>query len=62
MVRQEVISKRLRKLDEYLTILHKLKRYSYDEFSSDPEFTSAVVLTTTVASVVTLSVLLTLLL
>ncbi len=37
MVRQEVISKRLRKLDEYLTILNKLRRYSFDEFISDPE-------------------------
>ena len=37
MVRQEVISKRLKKLDEYLTILNKLRRYSYDEFISDPE-------------------------
>jgi len=37
MVRQEVINKRLRKLDEYLAILNKLRPYSYDEFISDPE-------------------------
>ena len=37
MVRQEVITKRLQKLDEYINILHKLKRYSYEEFIADPE-------------------------
>jgi uncharacterized protein YutE (UPF0331/DUF86 family) len=37
MVRQEVITKRLQKLDEYLGILRKLKRYPYDEFIADPE-------------------------
>ncbi len=37
MVRHEVISKRLRKLDEYLSILHGLSRYSYEEFINDPE-------------------------
>ena len=37
MVRQQVISKRLKKLDEYLVILNKLRRYSYEEFISDPE-------------------------
>ncbi len=37
MVRQEVISKRLRKLDEYLAILSKLRRYSFAEFIDDPE-------------------------
>ena len=37
MVRHEVISKRLRKLDEYLAILHGLSRYTYEEFVNDPE-------------------------
>lgn len=37
MVRQEVITKRLQKLDEYISILRKLKRYSYEEFIADPE-------------------------
>ena len=37
MIRQEVITKRLQKLDEYINILHKLKRYSYEEFIADPE-------------------------
>ena len=37
MVRHEVISKRLRKLDEYLSILHGLSRYTYEEFINDPE-------------------------
>ena len=37
MVRQEVITKRLQKLDEYISILRTLKRYSYEEFIADPE-------------------------
>ena len=37
MVRHEVISKRLRKLDEYLAILHGLSRYTYEEFINNPE-------------------------
>jgi uncharacterized protein YutE (UPF0331/DUF86 family) len=37
MVRQEVIHKRLNKLDEYLSILYILQRYSFDEFNRDPE-------------------------
>ena len=37
MVRQEVITKRLQKLDEYINILRTLKRYSYEEFIADPE-------------------------
>lgn len=37
MVRQEVISKRLKKLDEYLAILSTLRRYSLEEFLYDPE-------------------------
>jgi hypothetical protein len=37
MVRSEVIRKRLNRLDEYLSILHRLQRYSFDEFIEDPE-------------------------
>lgn len=37
MVRPEVIRKRLNKLDEYLSILHKLRKYSLDDFVGDPE-------------------------
>ncbi len=37
MVRAEVIHKRMNKLDEYLSTLRRLQRYSFDEFSSDPE-------------------------
>lgn len=37
MVRVEIIRKRLNKLDEYLFILSKIKRYSYEDFISDPE-------------------------
>ena len=37
MVRAEVIRKRLNKLDEYLSVLHRLQRYSYEEFIADPE-------------------------
>jgi uncharacterized protein YutE (UPF0331/DUF86 family) len=37
MVRPEVIRKRLNKLDEYLSILHRLQRYSFEEFVEDPE-------------------------
>jgi uncharacterized protein YutE (UPF0331/DUF86 family) len=37
MVRAEIIRKRLNKLDEYLSFLHKLQQYSFDEFISDPE-------------------------
>ncbi len=37
MVRREVLLRRLQKLDEYLNILHRLQRYSRDEFISDPE-------------------------
>jgi len=37
MVNPEVIRKRLNRLDEYLTILKKLQRYSRDEFIEDPE-------------------------
>lgn len=37
MVRPEVIQKRLDKVEEYLTILKKLKRCKVDEFIADPE-------------------------
>ena len=37
MVRPEVIRKRLNKLDEYLSILGKLRRYSFEEFIADAE-------------------------
>lgn len=37
MVRPEVIRKRLNKLDEYLSILHGLRKYSFSEFIEDPE-------------------------
>ena len=37
MVRSEVIRKRLNRLDEYLSILHRLQRYSFEEFAEDPE-------------------------
>jgi len=32
-----VIRKRLNKLDEYLSILHGLRKYSFSEFIEDPE-------------------------
>ena len=37
MVRAEVLRKRLNKLDEYLRILTRLQRYSFEEFMADPE-------------------------
>ena len=37
MVNQEVIRKRLNKIDEYLVILYKLQRYSFEDFLADPE-------------------------
>ena len=37
MVRPEVIRKRLNKLDEYLSILRGLQRYSFGEFVDNPE-------------------------
>lgn len=37
MVRTEVIRKRLNKLDEYLDILHGMRKYSLEEFLTDPE-------------------------
>lgn len=37
MVRSEVLRKRLNKLDEYMTILAGLRRYTFEEFIADPE-------------------------
>jgi uncharacterized protein YutE (UPF0331/DUF86 family) len=37
LVRPEVIRKRLNKLDEYLSILHSLRKYSFSEFVEEPE-------------------------
>jgi uncharacterized protein YutE (UPF0331/DUF86 family) len=37
MPKPELIRKRLQKLDEYLAILRKLRRYNLEEFVSDPE-------------------------
>lgn len=37
MIRKEIIRKRLNKLDEYLTVLIQLQRYSYDQFVQSPE-------------------------
>ena len=37
MVRPEIIRKRLNKLGEYLAILEKARRYSWEEFVGDPE-------------------------
>jgi len=37
VLEREVIHRRLKKLDEYLTILERLRRYSLSEFLSDPE-------------------------
>lgn len=37
MVRPEIIHKRLIKLDEYLSFLYRARKYSYEEFISDPE-------------------------
>ena len=37
MVRPEVIQKRLEKVEEYLAILDKSRKYSKEEFLADPE-------------------------
>jgi uncharacterized protein YutE (UPF0331/DUF86 family) len=37
MVRPEVIQKRLEKVEEYLAILEKIRKYSKEEFLADPE-------------------------
>ena len=42
MVRFEVIRKRLNKMDEYLAILQKMKRYPFEEFNRNPEIYGSV--------------------
>jgi uncharacterized protein YutE (UPF0331/DUF86 family) len=37
VVRSEVIRKRLNKLDDYISVLERLQRYSLEEFLADPE-------------------------
>ncbi len=37
MVNPEVLRKRLQKLSEYLSILEQSRKYSYTDFSADPE-------------------------
>ncbi len=37
MVNREIVRKRLNKLDEYLKILYRLQKYSFDDFIADPE-------------------------
>jgi uncharacterized protein YutE (UPF0331/DUF86 family) len=37
VVRAEVVRKRLNKLDEYLALLRAYERYSFEQFSADPE-------------------------
>ncbi len=37
MVRAEVLRRRLGKLDEYLAILHTLRKYTFEEFVANPE-------------------------
>ncbi len=37
MVRVEVLRRRLNKLDEYLKILSRLQRYSFEEYMAEPE-------------------------
>ena len=37
MVRAEIIRKKMNRLDDYLTVLKKLQRYSFQEFTADPE-------------------------
>jgi uncharacterized protein YutE (UPF0331/DUF86 family) len=37
MVRSEIIRKRLNKLDEYVAILRRVQRYSFEDFMEDPE-------------------------
>lgn len=42
MVKAEVIHRRLAKLDEYLRILQKLKKHSFDEYTTEPEIYGSV--------------------
>ncbi len=37
MVRAEIIRKRMNRLDDYLTVLKKSQKYSFEEFTADPE-------------------------
>lgn len=37
MIRREVLRRRLSKLDAYLEILHRLRRYDLETFLADPE-------------------------
>ena len=37
MVRAEIIRKRLNKLDEYIAILRRLQKYTFEDFMADPE-------------------------
>ena len=37
MVRKEIIRKRLNRLDEYLGVLKKIQKYSFKEFTAEPE-------------------------
>jgi uncharacterized protein YutE (UPF0331/DUF86 family) len=42
VIKSEVIRKRLNKLDEYLQILHGMKKYTLEEFLSEPEHYASV--------------------
>jgi uncharacterized protein YutE (UPF0331/DUF86 family) len=37
MVDEEIIYRRLKSLDETLSILRRMQRYSFEEFASEPE-------------------------
>ena len=37
MVRAEIIRKRMNRLDDYLAVLKKSQKYSFEEFTADPE-------------------------
>ncbi len=37
MINKEIVRKRLGRLDEYLIILEKLKKYTWEDFINDPE-------------------------
>ncbi|GAB4542413.1 MAG: DUF86 domain-containing protein [Anaerolineales bacterium] len=41
-IKREVIRKRLNKLDEYLQFLYQMKKYSLEEFLSNPEHYASV--------------------
>ena len=42
VIKPEVIRKRISKLDEYLNILYRLQKYSFEEFISEPEHYASV--------------------